>query len=527
MSDDNSPIRVKTIAIVGAGPSGVAAVKYLLAEKAFDRITVFEQRSGPGGIWEYTPYLQDEDMFSIPQTDPNKGQQNPYWKLNSSLPAKDHMTNGTTTKSEDGPDLEPSFLSPLYGALETNIPRHIMAFQGLDWPSDTQLFPPHATVLKYIDDYTKDVEHLIQYETQVIDVVPTSTNNTNGWNLKSYNIRTREEKEERFDAVIVANGHYTVPYVPNIDGAKEWNERHPGRITHSKYFRRAEDFTNKKVLVIGAFASGADISQQIAPHCQKPLLWSSRGETQFTAGVNDPTRKPVPEVIRFVPETRGVVFKDGTRTDDIDAVLFCTGYFFSFPFLEKVQPKLITDGSHVHHTYQHVFFRPNPTLSFLVLNQRVIPFRLAEAQATVIARVYSGRLTLPSTQIMENWERDTIAEMGDGRAFHVMLAGGTYVNMMSRWAMEAPRRRAKQDGWAGEPLENDGQGKIPPFFSEEDIWCREQFPAMRRAFAARREDRVNVKFIEDLGFSYKKYLEEKEKGKEEQVGVDPKKPDNI
>jgi NADPH-dependent glutamate synthase beta subunit-like oxidoreductase len=35
---------VKRIAIVGAGPSGLAVAKYLVAEKAFDKIDIYEQQ---------------------------------------------------------------------------------------------------------------------------------------------------------------------------------------------------------------------------------------------------------------------------------------------------------------------------------------------------------------------------------------------------------------------------------------------------------------------------------------------------
>ena len=39
-------LQVKRVAIIGAGPSGLAVAKYLLAENAFDKIDIYEQQYG-------------------------------------------------------------------------------------------------------------------------------------------------------------------------------------------------------------------------------------------------------------------------------------------------------------------------------------------------------------------------------------------------------------------------------------------------------------------------------------------------
>lgn len=57
---------------------------------------------------------------------------------------------------------------------------------------------------------------------------------------------------QHFDAVIVATGRYNAPNVPNISGIKEWNDRFPGRIVHSRQYRRPESLANQTVLIIGA-----------------------------------------------------------------------------------------------------------------------------------------------------------------------------------------------------------------------------------------------------------------------------------
>lgn len=369
-----------------------------------------------------------------------------------------------------------------------------MGFQDLDWPQDSQLFPKHETVLKYIQDYGKDVEGLIQYNTQVINVEPVNEDTNAPWKIQTRDLRSNTHQQEIYDAVIVANGHFIVPYLPDIPGIKDWNAKYPGTISHAKYYRSPEDFANKKVIVVGNSASGTDISTQIAQHSAHPLLWSSKSSSMFKVGTS-PLKRDMPQISGFLPTDRSVQFSDGSVETGIDAILFATGYFYSLPFLSHVRPALIQDGSHVEHTYKHLLYAPRPTLSFLALPQRVIPFPLAEAQAAVLARLYSGRLPLPSLSIMSAWEKSTIEEMGDGRAFDLLPfpKDGEYINEMSRWAMSAERR---------EGLENGGEGKRPPVWGEWEFWCREQFPKIRAAFGALGDERYGVRTLEEVGFRF-------------------------
>jgi cation diffusion facilitator CzcD-associated flavoprotein CzcO len=511
MSSDSNrrSVRARTIAIVGAGPSGVVAAKYLRAEKAFDKIVLFEQRSRPGGIWIYTGDQRDENLFDIPQTNPNKDVQQPEWR------SKEAVTNGNIDPvGINGTSKIPSFLSPMYESLETNIPRGLMGFQDLDWPSESQLFPTHETVLKYIDKYSADVQDLVRYCTQVINVSPTDPHATSSpWAVSTRNLMTNEDTTEVYDAVIVANGHFIVPYIPPMPGIKEWAAQHPGRISHSKYYRKSEDFAGKKVIVVGNSASGADVSAQIAELCQKPLLWSTRSQSMFsathgTAG-EDQKRREVPPIKQFLAGSRGVLFEDGTEEHNIDAVVFATGYFYSLPFLQDVEPKLITTGERVNHTYQHIFYAPRPTLSFLALNQRVIPFPIAEAQSAVLARVYSGRLSLPSHPEMREWEESIEEEMGAGRNFHLLPfpKDANYINAMSKWALSAKSK---------EGLDNDGKGKIPPIWGEWEYWCRENFPKIRQAFGKMGEKRRQIRDVGELGFDFEEYQKERARQKYEE-----------
>lgn len=393
----------------------------------------------------------------------------------------------------------------MYERLETNIPRGLMGLKDLEWPQDSQLFPKHQTVLKYIEDYGKDVQDTVRYTTQVTNVTPTSEDPNTSWSVTSRDLQNSNTITETYDAVIVANGHFITPYIPEIPDIADWNKTHPGLVSHSKYYRRPEEFTGKKVIVVGNSASGADISNQIAEHCALPLLWSSKSTNLFVSATpTDPRRRELPPIKTFLTSTRGVEFEDGTIENDIDAIVFATGYFYSLPFLEEVTPKLITDGSHVNHTYKHLFFALKPTLSFLALPQRVIPFPTAEAQAAVVARVYSGRLSLPPLAEMQKWEDDQKAEAGDGRGFHLLPfpKDGQNINELSKWALIAPRK---------EGLDNEGQGMIPPVWGEWEFWCRENFPAIRQAFGKLGEKRFQTRTLDEVGFSYEEYKKEKAK----------------
>lgn len=488
-------LRARTVAIIGAGPSGLVAAKYFRAEKAFDKIVVFEQRSRSGGIWNYTPDDQDEDLFTIPQTSPTGKNLDPVWR--------EPVGHEPETNAQNGVMNEASFLSPIYDNLETNIPRGLMGFSDLDWPQDSQLFPQHQVVLEYINEYGRDVQDLVRYETQVVDVKAVDEEYAGGWVVRTRDLWSNEEQEEVFGAVIVANGHFIVPCVPDFPGIREWSQKFPGTITHAKYFRNTDEFVGKKVMVVGNSASGMDISSQIVTVCQQPLLWSSRSISMFKAPPL-PGRRECPHIVKLLSDTRGVEFEDGTVETDIDAIVLATGYFYSLPFLENVKPALITDGSRVHHTYQYLFYAPRPTLSFLVLNQRAIPFAIAEAQSAVLARVYSDRLPLPSLTEMQKWEEKAIVENGGGKTFHLLQfpKDANYINAMSTWAMTAPPR---------EGLDNDGKGKVPPVWGDWEFWCREYFPQIRGAFLRKGEERHGVRTLEQLGFSFEEYTEKRKR----------------
>lgn len=464
----------------------------LLAELNGTLIDIYEQQAFFGGVWNYSD--NPKGTIDIPQMNADQPLEKPIWHFES---IKDDHTNREPYASFD---------SPMYGKLETNIPHCLMKYSDAPSLESHQLLPSRQVVTQYLEDYAEDIRQLVMFQTQVTDIRLNSPDTKSGWVVQFKSLKSNEASERLYDAVVVANGHYTIPTLPEIKGISEWNQANRGIISHSKFYRRPEPFINKKVIIVGNSASGIDIASQIATVCKHPILNSSRSDSPLTYKAD--YKKSVPEIVEFLPLTQGtraVLFANSRMEENIDAIFFCTGYFYSFPFLSSISPELISTGERVQNLYKHLLYIPNPTLAFVGLPCRIIPFRTFEGQAAVIARVWSGRLNLPSKMDMYRWEERVIAERGTGKPFHVLPfpRDFEYHNDMVAWATSAQGR----------------PGRVPPKWTEKETWLRERFPAIKKAFADKGEERHTIKTVEELGFDYDASLREKGLSKEHVNGL--------
>jgi len=495
------------VAIVGAGPVGLAFAKYLLAERHFSEIVIYEQRDTVGGIWNLSGNAVSK-RIPVPQLDPWYGTEN--------------RDQGSAKGEARGDALE--FESPLYDYLETNIPKQLMAYCDAPFPESDPLFPRHEDVLGYLERYANPIKRFIRLSTKVTNV-ELRVENWEGrkkdvWSVSSTYLETRSTATEKYDALVVANGHYTVPYVPSIPGLQEFNGFYPGVVLHSKAYRRPEEFAGRKVLVIGNSASGLDIAAQIGKFARTPVYLSARSVSAFGTFPPADWREDVDEVVEFLSYEQGsraVKFRSGRIEEGFDSVVFATGYFYNFPFLRAVDAELgeplITDGSRTRGLYQHLFHIEHPSLVFPVINLKVIPFPLGQNQAAVTSRVWSGRLDLPPADEMRKWEKEVVQEKGEGKYFHLKKfpEDAAQINELYLWANEARRR----DG-----LEDDGMGKPGTRWDESLTWMRSRFPTIRAAFTKRGQDRVHVTTMEELGFDFDEWRKEVDKGdKKEELGM--------
>eukprot|EP00258_Populus_trichocarpa_P010879 XP_002319003.3 flavin-containing monooxygenase FMO GS-OX-like 4 [Populus trichocarpa] len=356
------------VAVIGAGAAGLVAARELHREG--HKVVVFEKDDQVGGLWMYDPRVEPDPL---------------------------------------GLDLtRPVVHSSLYESLRTNLPRETMGF--MDYPfvtregegRDPRRFPGHREVLMYLQDYAREfgIEEMVRFGCEVVNVEMIDSGK---WKVKSKRKRLDDNDRgddfadhEDFDAVVVCVGHYTQPRIAEIPGINLW----PGKQIHSHNYRIPEPFRDQIIILIGASASAADISVEIAGLAKEVHI-------ARRSAVDDDTYEKKPgydniwlhSTIERACEDGTVIFRDGSVIL-ADVILHCTGYKYGFPFL-KTDGIVTVDDNRVGPLYKHVF--PPilaPWLSFVGIPYWTFPFPTFEVQSKWIAGVLSGRIALPSQEDM-------------------------------------------------------------------------------------------------------------------------------
>jgi cation diffusion facilitator CzcD-associated flavoprotein CzcO len=380
---------------------------------------------------------------------------------------------------------------------ETNVPKTLMCFPTHAFPAELPLFPGHDAVCDYLKDYAKDLRDMITFNTNVTHIIPSESGS--GWTLtlstipntsktsetsetsetsdpsNTGNVKKEETYTRTYDALIIANGHYNTPFIPSIPGITSTHIP----LEHSVNFRLASSYVGKKIILVGNSVSGLDIASQLLPYVSHPLLQSVR--TAPETPDDSPVIKTVPQITEFRGDNE-VVFADGTVETNVDLVLFCTGYLYTLPFLNPTPSS--STGERVKGTYQHLFSIQHPTLAFLGLPMKVIPFPVSQSQAAVVARVFAGLMKLPGREEMEEWERKRVEVCGDGKGFH---------------NFGYPQDVGYMD-WLEEMAE--GPGLQPTMWREKERWMRSLTPEIKKAFGRAKKQGVVVRRMEELGYVF-------------------------
>lgn len=200
--------------------------------------------------------------------------------------------------------------------------------------------------------------------------------------------------------IFLVHSHYFEPKIPPIPGI----DKFPGRVMHSHEYRYPEGFEGKKVVLLGAAASGVDISIDLRNSAQAVYL-SHHGK-QFKCKLPDILEQH--QDIKEVFADGKVLFQDG-QTRQADCIIFCTGYNFSFPFLTDDCNITVRDNR-ITYLYKHLFNVKHPSMSFIGLGIRICPFPQFSLQAQLVLGVLSGKVTLPSKEEMLSEEEKDFEE---------------------------------------------------------------------------------------------------------------------
>ncbi|KAI0642638.1 FAD/NAD-P-binding domain-containing protein [Trametes meyenii] len=373
----------KRICVIGAGPSGLGAVKVIKDAPEFKAgkwvVTAFESRGEIGGVWNPAP------------ADPSGA--------------------------------EPP-LTALYDSLTTNTPHPLMSYTSHPFPPETPLYPPWPVVLAYLDDYAKkfDLYPHIRFNTPVRSL---------HWNTVSrkWDAVVGTDELLQFDLILVANGHYRIPRIPNTKGLEGWIAG--GKVTHSVWYRNPADYTGK-LLVVGGGYSGMDVASETRPFAKEVIHAITGADPEEHDGEKFKKRGRVTEYLN-VDEGK-VVFEDGTTESGIDHVVLATGYQFSFPFLSAPEvipafpPQVPPAPEALYNSTYHIFplakhliplvtSYPHSSLAFLGLPLRVAPFPLTEIQTQVALKVFSDPSSLDlqheAKALRERYEQLRVAKGDD------------------------------------------------------------------------------------------------------------------
>ncbi|KAJ5289028.1 hypothetical protein N7478_002058 [Penicillium angulare] len=442
----------RSVAVIGAGPSGAITIDALMQEKAFDVVRVFERQEKAGGCWvsraDEPPRQLDFDGLAARTAD-------------APLSIPHQLPCRTPAETQDR-----YTDSPVYPELETNVDAGVMSYSqepiptirskwSIDRHGPETPFRHHTVIRQYIEDLItkKGYGDLVEYNTTVERAIKNP--NTQKWDLT---LRKRELHNgspsdywwnESFDGLVLASGHYAVPYIPAIPGLKEFAAKYPRSVEHSKHYRGPATYRGKKVVTVGASVSAADTAVSLIDSAQTPIHAVVRGRYNIFFGdeaFKHPKIQRRAPISHITPDDRTVHFEDGTSVSEVDNIILGTGFTWTLPFL----PQVPTRNNRVPDLYQHVFWRHDTSLAFVGAVGAGLTFKVFEWQAVAAARILAGRGTLPSLAEQENWETDRIAQKGDGPAFMV-------VNPDFKPYFEDLRQIA------GEPLEGAPGRRLPPF----------------------------------------------------------------
>lgn len=345
----------------------------------------------------------------------------------------------------------PNGLSACYESLHIDTSKWRLAFEDFPVPADWPDFPHHAQLFQYFKDY---VDHFGLRETITFNTAVTKAERTAD-GLWRVTLSTGEVRH--YDVLFVCNGHHWSPRIPEYPGGFD------GAAFHSHAYSdpfEPVDMRGKNIVVVGMGNSAMDIASELSQRpiaknlwvsarrgvwvlpkymngkpADKAMLpaWLPRGIGLAIArsvikkslgrmedyGLPKPDHEPLeghPSVsgefltragcgdIHFKPaikalEGKQVRFADDS-VEDVDVIIFATGYDMKFPFFDD--PELVPDADHRLPLFKRMMKPGVPNLFYMALAQPLPTLvNFAEQQAKLAAAYLAGRYLPPGAAEME------------------------------------------------------------------------------------------------------------------------------
>ena len=254
----------------------------------------------------------------------------------------------------------------------------------------------HKEVLEYLKEYSAefDLGQYISYgstvtQLTVLEDSPSPANND--WpQIRLAWEHDQQTCEDVFDAVCICNGHYALPSVPALPGMDAFQ----GRILHSVEYDDPNEFSGQTVLCVGGRASGSDVAREISHYAKHVYLSDSTATEARTLG----NLTWVPRTEAVVDETSIQFAHDCPVTPTVDVIIFCSGYDYFFPFINKESHLELKVGQRrVMPLYMQLWHAQCPSVTFIGLPHSVVPFPLFELQMEAVLNQISHNM-LPSLE---------------------------------------------------------------------------------------------------------------------------------
>lgn len=405
------------VCVIGAGASGIAAIKCCLDEGV--QPVCFEASDHIGGLWQYSPDLHERAC--------------------------------------------------VYKSTVINTSKEMMCFSDFPCPKEFPNFMHNTKVIEYLHLYAQefDLKRHIRFKTRVVSCRQNTDHSETGrWRVCVKDLITDKESEMIFDGVLVCIGHHAIPNFRTdmFPGQEEFG----GDIIHSHDYRTPDRFRDRNVLVVGIGNSAGDVAVETSTVAKQVHLSTRRGSWVLNrVSINGlpfdivfNSRFGVKVLLETVPNfllpvvnsflerilcgrfdheiyglkpkhrflsqhgminddlptrilngsikiqrnvegfTRNGVVFNGGREEKIDAAVFCTGYIYRFPFLDE---SIISVSNNRNSLYKYMWPTDldRNTLAVIGLvqpNGAVNP--ISEMQSRWAVRVIKGQLKLPNRSSM-------------------------------------------------------------------------------------------------------------------------------